>query len=542
MPDRIRFAVLCSGAALTSAGIRMIERLLECQEVVCAAICEIGPEPAPPGGWAWAAYRNWYSTQPRFSIYERFSSIPTITCELAFNNSLGLYEISAQSLSRITALNVDFCLHAVPLPLGGNLSGIARLGVWALFYGKDGNPYGGVPPAFRELEHGESHLSVSLECLQTPRKVLRQGVVNAVLRSYSATLDNAVTAGIDFPALVARQVLKTGTLPVIGTTSAVPRPPSAGQITRFLLRMRATWAWYQLTETIRSEMWNVGVVNSPIDTFLDGQYPCDIEWLQSPGPRKFIADPFAVDTPHGLQLFTEEFDYDRYQGYITSALYRPGLPLSQSGVVIDEGVHMSYPFPLLYEGRLYCIPESQARREVSIYRAEEGSSRWVKAGSLIRNFAALDSTVIHHNGKWWLFCSCQDDLRDAKLYVWHAADLFGPWEPHAMNPVKCDVRSSRPGGTPFIRNGELYRPAQDSSTSYGCALSINRVVRLSADEFEEETVAQIKPPAHAMYRDGIHTLSAAGSMTVLDGKRMTPIVALTLRRLRHKFRRLARPG
>jgi len=209
-------------------------------------------------------------------------------------------------------------------------------------------------------------------------------------------------------------------------------------------------------------------------------------------------------------------------------------------VVIDEGVHMSYPFPLFHEGRQYCIPESQARREIAIYRMEEGSGRWVKAGVLVRDFAAVDATVIQRDGRWWLFCGCNEDLRDAKLFIWHAADLFGPWEPHTLNPVKCDVRCSRPGGTPFVHEGKLYRPAQDSSVSYGCALSINRIDRLTPDEFEETTVARIQPPSHSRYRDGLHTLSAAGGMTVVDGKRMSPVMSLAWRRMLHKFKRLAR--
>ncbi len=49
--------------------------------------------------------------------------------------------------------------------------------------------------------------------------------------------------------------------------------------------------------------------------------------------------------------------------------------------------------------------------------------------------------------------------------------LEGPWEPHRRNPVKCDVRGSRPAGTPFVHGGELYRPAQDGSKRYGKASS-----------------------------------------------------------------------
>jgi hypothetical protein len=531
MPDRLRFAVLCSGASLTRSSMRMIERLVEREDALCVAVLEMGQEPPLPGGKAWSPYRAWHSRQPRFSIYERYPDLPKLECLPG-----------APDMARIAALNLDFCLQASPSPLTGDLAGVARFGVWTLFYGQDGDPYGVVPPVFAELERGDPHIPVSLERLgeglSTPRSILRRGVVNAVPRSYAETLENAVMAGYDFPALVARQLLKHGTLPVLGTHTPAAKPPSAAQVAGFFIKLGSAGVRDQWLGTLYSEMWNVGVVNQPIAAFLDSRYPSQIDWLPSPGPRQFLADPFAVEAPEGFQLLTEAFDYDRYQGYITSAIYRPGSPLSDNRTVIDEQVHMSYPFPLTYKGQRYCIPECQTRREVSIYRVEEG--RWVKAATLIRDFAAVDATVIEYNGRWWLFCNCQEDLRDSKLFIWHAADLFGPWEPHALNPVKCDVRCSRPGGTPFLHNGELYRPAQDSSTSYGCALSINHVVRLTVDEFEEETVAHIEPPAGVNYRDGLHTLSAAGTMTVLDGKRMTLIPALAIRRFLHKLKRLAR--
>ena len=41
--------------------------------------------------------------------------------------------------------------------------------------------------------------------------------------------------------------------------------------------------------------------------------------------------------------------------------------------------------------------------------------------------------------------------------------------------VKSDVRGSRPAGALFEWNGDVYRPAQDSSGRYGYAISINRI-------------------------------------------------------------------
>jgi hypothetical protein len=122
------------------------------------------------------------------------------------------------------------------------------------------------------------------------------------------------------------------------------------------------------------------------------------------------------------------------------------------------------------------------------------------------------------------------------LHAWHAPDLFGPWVPHAGNPVKTDVRSSRPAGRPFVHRGQLYRPAQDCSRTYGGAVTINRVVRLSPTAFEEETIAVVEPYVDSPYPYGVHTLSTAGEYTVIDGKgRM--FVPMEVRRIMQRFLR-----
>jgi len=91
--------------------------------------------------------------------------------------------------------------------------------------------------------------------------------------------------------------------------------------------------------------------------------------------------------------------------------------------------------------------------------------------------------------------------------------------------VKVDPRSAGCAGTPFVAGGSLYRPAQDCSRSYGGAVTLNRVIRLTPHEFHEETVAVVAP--NARYPAGVHTLSSLGSITLVDGKRR----AFTLRRV-----------
>ena len=111
------------------------------------------------------------------------------------------------------------------------------------------------------------------------------------------------------------------------------------------------------------------------------------------------------------------------------------------------------------------------------------------------------------------------------------------FSPHAANPVKLDVRSARPAGTPFVHNGHLYRPAQDCSGSYGGKTVINRVIRLTPTEFEEEQVAVIKPYKNSPYPDGIHTISVAGNMTIIDGAKKV-FVGKSLSMLKYEIKKI----
>ena len=94
-------------------------------------------------------------------------------------------------------------------------------------------------------------------------------------------------------------------------------------------------------------------------------------------------------------------------------------------------------------------------------------------------------------------------------------DPFGEWVPHALNPVRLDVRAARPAGALFRDNGRLYRPGQDCSGRYGRAISINEVRRLTPDEYEEVEVRRI---AADFATDGLgaHTVNMAHGIVVYD--------------------------
>ncbi len=193
----------------------------------------------------------------------------------------------------------------------------------------------------------------------------------------------------------------------------------------------------------------------------------------------------------------------------------------------------------MYRGEWYCIPETYMDNKVTLFRMRKGPNDWEKLIDIIVNFDAVDSTVYHYDGRFWLFCTRASKEPVTELYLWWAPRLMGPWQPHQCNPVKCDVRSARPAGPLFENGGDIYRPAQDCSRTYGGGLAINRIDVLTPEKFGETVVKRIGPVSHSFYTDGIHTLASLGKFVLLDGKRNVFSVAdLTRRVSRHlrKFR------
>lgn len=275
----------------------------------------------------------------------------------------------------------------------------------------------------------------------------------------------------------------------------------------------------QYQRAFRHDQWHIGIVDAPIQAFLRPIGELKVRWLVPPGPGKYYADPFGLRRGGATEMFFEEYDFRSNKGVISWVREGADGHFSRPRVAIELPVHASYPFLIEQDGSVYCVPETARAREITLFKAIEFPHRWTKAVTLVTGVAAVDSTVIKHNGSFWLFCTDLDDGPFSKLRIWHAPDLLGPWRPHAANPVKTDVASARPAGTPFLADGKLYRPAQDCTKTYGGAIALNRVTRLTTTEFEEERIGTIGPFWDGPHNRGIHTISSVGARTLIDGKR-----------------------
>jgi hypothetical protein len=255
------------------------------------------------------------------------------------------------------------------------------------------------------------------------------------------------------------------------------------------------------------------------ERFGDGRaVPADLKGYTRVMPPKDRdwADPFAIEKNGRYFVFFEELPYAKGKAHISMVEVKRDGSHSAPVKVLERDYHLSYPFLIEEGGELYMIPESGRNASVEIYRCVDFPLRWKHEKTLVEGVRLVDATFHRAPDRWWMFANSASSgsrVFDDELHLFHAEQLLGPWQAHRRNPVKSDARCSRPAGRLFWRNGGLYRPAQICVPLYGAGLSINRVQRLTVDDYTERQVERVLPANGLL---GVHTLNRAGDLTVID--------------------------
>jgi hypothetical protein len=404
--------------------------------------------------------------------------------------------------------------------LRGEVLTVARHGVWS-FHHDDERAIRGGPPSFWEVADGHDTTGVLFQRLTERLDAgvpLARATFRTVSYSYPRNRDRAAFGAASLPARVARQVrrgaLDIDSLPTAHADAAIRRDPTNIELLRFAARHFPRSVSERVRSVVVGARWAVGLAADPGD----GSVP-DVggfQWLAE-GRRGYDADPFAVEH-HGRQaILVEEFDERSGEGTISALTRRDSGDWERSRKVIDPRVHASYPFPVHVGEDLFCVPETARLGRVEAWRCVQLPDRWQRAHTLVEA-PVIDPTVVSWNDRWWMFGTRRDCDPNAELWLWSAPEFIGPWEPHLLNPVKIDVTSARPAGIPFVRDGILFRPAQDCSTGYGGAVVLNRVERLDREAFEEYTAERFEVRT-SRYAVGNHHLAIGAGLVTIDAKR-----------------------
>ena len=499
----------------------------ECAEIVVVAA---GCAPPARDPWMWRWYsridRKLFGTGPDLSTrVDVFSGLPSVASSVLPAADAGAGAVAAWR-REVAALDLDvaFALGDVD---DASLEGLARYGVWRYCFGEElsrEERTAGV----REVTHAAAVTAsgvIAKPGSGASDRLLYQSRARTKAYSIARNRDNIQRKSIAFAARAIEELHRCGPdwlkrcppAECARGTHANRRTsaPAGTELVGGAARVAARIARRGLQKLCSVDQWFLGYRFGGGD-----RWTGDLRgYTRLMPPRdRYWADPFPFERDGRHYIFFEEFMFATGKAHIAVVEVRRDGTTSTPVSVLDRPYHLSYPLLLEEEGELYMVPESGANRTVEIYRCTRFPDAWRLEKVLLRGARFVDATLHRQDGRWWMFVNAGADgteLHD-ELHLYHADSLLGEWTPHERNPVKSDVRSARPAGRLYERDGVLYRPAQICAPLYGSGISVNRVVELSPQAYVEREEQRVLP-THPAGLLGLHTVNRAGDLTVVDG-------------------------
>lgn len=513
----LRIGIIGEAGHLRHWQARCLEGLMEVPGVELVFFAE--PVAAQDGGETSILYRRWLAGRPSataLGLAEAagpWSGIPRVRLR---------EDPSTTDLEVLQGFHPDLLLQFPSPALAASLLGLPRFGTWRFVHGESLLQADEVP-GLQEALADRHHVTASLQRATDDRgkgRVLRSGSFGVNGRSIDEVAEIVLQGCASWPAQVCRAFLAGDAEAVMGAESGPLEPRGLAPTNMEMIRL---W-WKELAGDRRFRgpsqrgegEWNFGVLPQPIASLLEEKPSLNVRWLPPPGSGRWRSTPFGCMQDGRLSVLYEKHDRELKTAVIGRLRPKRDNNLKRSRNVLEGQGHLSYPYIVEHEGAVYVVPEDVNSGRVTLYRLNEGQTSLTPLRTLLDE-PLLSPTVFPHDGRWWLF-GTKAPIENTALHAYHSPRIEGPYSPHLLNPIKTDIRSSRPGGTPFLHGGELWRPAQDHSVAGMVRIAINRVSQLSPDRFAEETMKFLEP-LKAPWSKGIRTLSAVGDITLVDGMR-----------------------
>lgn len=422
-------------------------------------------------------------------------------------------------IEKIKTYKLDFILRFGFNIIRGEILNAAKYGVWS-FHHDDEKKYRGGPAGFWEIFNNDKVNGAILQRLTDKLDagiILRKAYFKTVRHCYSANIDQMYFESAKWPLQICRDINNNVTdylqKPPTNTNAKIFRKPGNFKFIIFLFRIFLNKIKFHFKELFKAEDWNIAVVEQPVEDFVFGKQQKP-EWLPKHKKGTYLADPFAFSDNGNLKILFEDYIYKNRKGLISEIDYKT----RKKTVAIETPYHLSFPFIVEYKDEIFSMPEASQSKRLDIYKLDKADKKFVFVRTLIDNMQVVDPVLFEYNNFWWLFFTVKE-FSNSMLYIYYSKEFSGDYQPHKNNPVKIDIRSSRPAGNLFYHNNELYRPAQNCVETYGGTLAINKILKLTPFEFSETTVSFLKPFKNSVYNKAFHTISACGNYTIIDGKR-----------------------
>lgn len=473
----------------------------------------------------------------------KFAGVQVINCK---TKKKGFSQYFYQTdLEAIKTFQLDFVLRFGFSIIKGDILDLPLYGIWS-YHHDDPEKYRGVPTGFWEIYYNDPVNAAVLQRLTDKIDsgiILKKGWFKTQMHSWSGNIDHLYYGAAHWPLQVAKAIVHGKEQSVsqnqAGKKAKLYKLPTNRRMMIFLWKLFLNKVKFHFRELFRAEKWKVGIIRRSPGEIMDNPIKADeIYWLPDAGDTQYFADPFIQKSGDKLFIVCERYDYSEGKGSIELLKW----DISEEEVtkqwpLVRRKTHMAYPYLFNVNNNTYCLPENADSGLLELYRFDKEQVELKFEADLIDEIDAVDTTLFKSEKHWWLLFT-RKDYSSENLYAWYADELTGPYQPHRNNPVKTDIRSSRPAGNLFKWQNQLIRPAQDGSRTYGGRIALNSFKELSPHTFKEETIGFIEPDFHPTYKKGVHTISTSGNYTAIDCKKHTFITSAFFGQMKRKLGRL----
>lgn len=136
---------------------------------------------------------------------------------------------------------------------------------------------------------------------------------------------------------------------------------------------------------LRHNLWNIGFIEEGLADTLTNHDP-NIHWVKKQFKDRWFADPFILDvTDSDIIILAEEYCYKIRRGRIARVVIdRKTYEEKDFEIILDLPTHLSFPFIIRQNGKVYVMPENSASGCSTIYEYDDDSRKMTPLHHLSR--------------------------------------------------------------------------------------------------------------------------------------------------------------
>lgn len=174
----------------------------------------------------------------------------------------------------------------------------------------------------------------------------------------------------------------------------------------------------QLSQRYKIYDYNIGLIKAtPTDVIFGNFDLCSVHWLKHKYRDRMFADPFILkETDDTLEILAEEALFlGGAATLVKLTVCTKTFQLVRRKKILSIKSHLSYPYILRWNDKVYILPENIASDKLKLYCYDEVREECIYVKTLL-DMPVSDPNIVYENGKYWLFGGKKAVIRKNYIY------------------------------------------------------------------------------------------------------------------------------